>query len=134
MEGPPRRYALPMTLPESDDEIVLLHNPSCSKSRAAKSLLEARGIAYTERRYLDDPLTREELAELRRRLDRPVREWVRRGERAFSEAGLDAGAGDEALIDAIASAPILLERPIVVRGAQARVGRPPTDVLELLDE
>jgi len=117
----------------SRDELTLLHNPRCSKSREAKALLEARGVAFVERRYLEAPLSRAELADLSARLGRPAREWVRRKEVAFAEAGLAAGAGDEAILDAIAAHPILLERPILVRGARARVGRPPEAILALLD-
>ncbi len=123
-----------MTLPTSDDQVLLLHNPRCSKSRATAQLLEQRSVAFTERRYLDEPLTRAELVELGRRLDRPVREWIRSGERAFAEAGLDAGADDQRLLDALAASPALLQRPIVVRGDRARVGRPPGAVLELFDD
>jgi arsenate reductase len=119
-------------LPRTDDELLLLHNPRCSKSRAAKALLEERGARFAERRYLEDPLSRAELAELRARLGRPVAEWTRRGEAAFAEAGLAAGASDEALLDALAAHPVLLERPILLRGLRAVVGRPPERVLELL--
>ena len=122
-----------MALPTGDD-VLLLHNPRCSKSRTTKALLEEKGIAFTERLYLQDPLDASELAELAKRLGRPVREWTRKGESAFREAGLDAGAADAPLIEAIAGTPVLMERPIVVRGEQARVGRPPTDVLELFEE
>lgn len=119
-----------MPLPPSDTEILLLHNPKCSKSRAARALLEERGVAFVERRYLEEPLSREELQELGRRLDRPVREWLRAKE--AREAGVDPGADETALLDAMASRPILMERPILVRGARAVVGRPPEKVLELL--
>ncbi|MCA8979493.1 MAG: arsenate reductase (glutaredoxin) [Planctomycetes bacterium] len=112
--------------------VVFLHNPRCSKSRTVKSLLDEREVQYVERLYLEDPLSVEELAELRHLLDRPAREWIRSGEAAYAEAGLDAGAGEEAHLSAIAAHPILLERPIVVHGGEARVGRPPTAVLELL--
>lgn len=119
-----------MALPGSEDEILLLHNPRCSKSRAARALLEDRGIAFTERRYLDEPLSRDELVELARRLGRPVREWIRA--REAGEAGL-AGETDEAmLLAAMAREPVLMERPILVRGGRAVVGRPPEKVLELL--
>ncbi len=123
-----------MALPDSADELVLLHNPRCSKSRAARALLEERGVPFTERRYLEDALARDELEELERRLGRPVAEWVRRGEAAFAEAGLDATSDGKSLLDAIASHPILLERPIAVRGSRARVGRPPERILELLED
>jgi arsenate reductase len=119
-----------MPLPE-DDTLVLLHNPRCSKSRAARALLEERGVPFVERRYLEDVLSRSELGDLRGRLERPPAEWVRKGESAWAEAGLAAGASDEAILDAMESHPILIERPIAVRGRRAVVGRPPENVLEL---
>ena len=121
-----------MALPDAPDQLLLLHNPRCSKSRAARALLEQRGLPFEERRYLEEPLSADELLELRRRLDRPVAEWVRTGEAAYAEAGLDAGCDEQALLAALAAHPILLERPILVRGPRARVGRPPERVLELV--
>lgn len=119
-------------LPASDDELLLLHNPRCSKCRAARALLEERGVVFQERRYLEEPLSRAELEALRERLGAPVLAWTRTGEAAFAEAGLDAGASDEALLDALASHPSLLQRPVLVRGRRAVVGRPPEKLLELL--
>jgi arsenate reductase len=119
-------------LPRSDREIVLLHNPRCSKSRAAKALLEERGVAFTERRYLEEPLSHDELRDLAARLARPAAEWLRRGDEACAAAGLDAGSGEEDVLRAMAAHPILIERPIAVRGRRAVVGRPPERVLELL--
>jgi arsenate reductase len=84
------------------------------------------------RLYLEEPLSRAELAELRRALGRPAREWVRRGEAAFAAAGLSRGDDDDAVLGAIAAHPELLERPILVCGARAAVGRPPEQVLALL--
>jgi len=118
-----------MALPASDGELLLLHNPRCSKSRAARELLVERGVTFAERRYLDDPLSPAELAELAARLGRPPREWARRGEPAWT---LPDGAGDAEVLAAMAAHPILIERPILVRGARAIVGRPPERVLELL--
>jgi len=112
--------------------LLLIHNPRCSKSRAAKALLEERGAPFELRLYLEDPLSRDELAELRRRLGRPAREWVRRSEAAFSAAGLGPESGDDPVLDAIAQHPELLERPILVRGDRAVVGRPPETVLDLV--
>lgn len=120
-----------MALPEGE-KLLLLHNPRCSKSRAAKALLEERGADFALRLYLEEPLTRLELAELERRLGRPAREWIRRGEPAFAAAGLTAESEDPAVLDAIARHPELLERPILVRGRRAVVGRPPEQVLALL--
>ena len=114
------------------DEPVLYHNPNCSKSRAAKLLLEEHGIAFRVVEYLKDPLTRAELGDLARRLGSAPSEWVRRGEEAFKEAGLSADSADDELLDAIAAHPVLLERPVLVRGERAVVGRPPERVLELL--
>lgn len=119
-----------MTL--SKTEPTLLHNPRCSKSRATKALLEERGVTFHERLYLEEPLTVQELRDLRTRLDRAPLEWTRRGESAFADAGLSADSSDAEVLAAMTAHPILMERPILVVGDAARVGRPPEDVLALL--
>ncbi|MBW2272743.1 MAG: arsenate reductase (glutaredoxin) [Deltaproteobacteria bacterium] len=121
-----------MSLPQSDDETLLLHNPRCSKSRATLVLLQERGAPFSERCYLDEPLSVGELKDLQTRLGRAPSEWVRGGEAAFEEAGLSKDSSDDDLIAAMAREPILMERPIVVRGGRAVVGRPPEAVLEIL--
>ncbi len=121
-----------MPLPSSDQDVLLLHNPRCSKSRQVKALLEDRGVSFTERLYLEEPLSADELLELGRRLSRPLGEWTRSKERDYAESGLDASASDEAHATELAQRPILMERPILVVGTSARIGRPPEDVLELL--
>jgi arsenate reductase len=120
-----------MPLP-AGDTLLLLHNPRCSKSRAAKALLEERGARFELRLYLEDPLSKAELAELRRRLGHPARDWARRGEPAWAAAGLAKDSDDASILAAIAAHPELLERPILVRADRAVVGRPPETVLELL--
>jgi arsenate reductase len=120
-------------LPQDADAVLLLHHPGCSKSRAVKALLDEAGTPYAERLYLEQPLDADELAALAERLDRHPREWVRSGQAEFAAAGLDANATPEQLFAAMVAAPILMERPIVVRGEQARVGRPPVAVLELFE-
>jgi arsenate reductase len=120
-------------VPLAREGFVLLHNPRCSKSRQAKALLEERGVSFEERHYLDEPLSLNELEDLAERLGKPIGEWVRPKEAEFAEAGLDASSDASALLDAVAAHPILMERPILVAGARARVGRPPEDVLDLLD-
>jgi arsenate reductase (glutaredoxin) len=119
-------------LPDAPDALLLLHNPRCSKSRAARALLLERGVDFAERRYLEEPLTRQELADLALRLTAPPSLWIRRGEPAFAEAGLAGESSEERLLDALAAHPALLERPILIRGRRAVVGRPPERVLELL--
>jgi len=111
---------------------ILWHNPRCSKSRQTLALLQDRGITPDLRLYLQDPPTSAELVTLQRQLDRPVAEFIRRREPAFRTAGLTVASDDAALIAAIVRNPILLERPILVVGDKARVGRPPEAVLDLI--
>lgn len=122
-----------MRLPLSDDEILLLHNPNCSKSRATRALLEERGVDFETRRYLEDPLDRSELAELGRRLGKHAIEFMRTKQAEFEQARLSQDSPTTALLDAMAKAPILMERPILVRGNRAVIGRPPEEALSLLD-
>ena len=111
---------------------TLLHNPLCSKSRAAKALLDERKVAYEERRYLDRPLSGAELEALRKRLGLSAREWVRAGEPEYRQAGLTPEASDETILAAMARFPVLIERPILILPHGAVVGRPPDRVLTLL--
>ncbi len=107
---------------------LLLHNPRCSKSRAALALLQERGVALEVRDYQKEPLSLDELRILRMRLGLPVAEWLRWNE---DEAkGLDRGASDRELLEAMAAAPRLMQRPILVHGDDARVGRPGPEALE----
>jgi arsenate reductase len=107
-------------------------NASCSKCRTALSLLEAHDVKADTVRYLDEPPTVADLKRLMGQLgiDDP-RLMMRRGEPVYAELGLDDHAGD-ALLEAIARHPILLERPIFVVGERAVIARPPERVLELL--
>jgi arsenate reductase len=121
-----------MSLCQSHPGYVLIHNPRCSKSRAVLEILEQRGVAFEIRDYLERPLELKELEGLRLRLGLPVREWTRSGEEAFATEGLDDETSDAELMAAIVRHPILLQRPILVRGDRAKIGRPPEQVLELL--
>jgi arsenate reductase len=112
--------------------LLLLHNPRCSKSRAALALLEERGVEFRTREYLQEPLSRAELEELGGSLGKPASQWVRKKEKPFVELGLGADSSEEQLLDAIAENPILLERPILILGQKAVVGRPTEDLEELL--
>jgi arsenate reductase len=121
-----------MALTDTSTECVLIHNPRCSKSRRVNELLEERGVAFRERRYLEQPLSRAELEDLRGRLGEPAGAWVRRGEAAYREHGLGPESDDAAYFDAMKADPILVERPILVVGPRALVGRPPERALDLL--
>jgi arsenate reductase (glutaredoxin) len=113
--------------------VTIYHNPRCSKSRETLALLEARGINPRVIEYLKNPPDRATLSALLRKLGIPARELVRRKEAEFAALGLDAeGMTEDALIDAMASHPRLIERPIVVVDRRARIGRPPEAVLEIL--
>lgn len=128
----PRPRYRPMSRP-TDDSILLLHNPKCSKSRATLALLEQRGATFEIRLYLENPLGEDELRDLGRRLGRSAIEFTRTKQAEFAAAGLTRDSSGAEILAAIATTPILLERPIVVRGDRARIGRPPETVLELLD-
>jgi arsenate reductase len=109
-------------------------NPSCSKCRTAEGILREHNIDADFVRYLDTPPTREDLDRLMRLLgiDDP-RQMMRTGEDAYQAEGLDRpDATKDELLDAIVRHPILLERPIVVRGDKAVIARPPERLLELL--
>jgi arsenate reductase len=114
-------------------DVTLWHNPRCSKSRAAQAILDERGIDATVVRYLDEAPSRAELERVLGLLGTGDPTAIaRRGEDRWKELGLD-GADRDAVLDAMAANPILIERPILIRGDRAVVGRPPEKILELLD-
>jgi arsenate reductase len=112
-------------------DLTLWHNPRCSKSRAALALLTERGLQPTVRLYLKEPPTEDEIVELLRGLEVPAIGLVRTGERVFHDLDL-ADGDDTALVAAMAAHPILIERPILVAGRRAIIGRPPEKILDLL--
>jgi arsenate reductase len=112
---------------------LILHNPRCSKSRATLELLRAHGVEPEVRHYLESPLSVAELGAIVRALGLPAQAIVRTEEALWRELKPDlAGADDAALLAAIASHPVLLQRPIVRVGERAAIGRPPENVLALL--
>ncbi len=110
---------------------TLLHNPRCSKSRAARALLEDAGVEFDVREYLKQPLSAVELQDLHAKLGRPVAEWTRFAEAEAKDAGVSKGSGDAALLAAMAAHPKLMERPILIVGDRAIVGRPPEAIRDL---
>ncbi len=115
------------------DRITIYHNPRCSKSRQTMAVLEQKGIEPQVIEYLKHPPDRPTIQRLLKMLGmRPI-ELMRTKESAFAELGLDPQqSDDDTLIDAMVAHPILIERPIVVRGDKAKIGRPPEGVLEIL--
>jgi len=114
---------------------IIYHNPRCSKSRQTLTLLQERGVDVEIVEYLKEPLDVASLRALMQALGKPPRDAIRRGEAAFTELGLTTKLDDDdALLAAIAAQPVLLERPIVVVGRRAALGRPPENVLALLEE
>ncbi|TVP87830.1 MAG: arsenate reductase (glutaredoxin) [Thioalkalivibrio sp.] len=111
----------------------IYHNPRCSKSRAALALLREQGIAPEIVEYLKTPPDRATLEDLIAKLGISPRQLLRTGEAAYRELGLaDPELADERIIQAMVDHPKLIERPIVVRGGQARIGRPPERILEIV--
>jgi arsenate reductase (glutaredoxin) len=114
-------------------KVTIYHNPRCSKSRATLKLLEERGIEPDIVEYLKSPPDAATLKKLLRMLGLKPRELLRTGETAYDEAGLDdSSLNDEAVIAAMITHPILIERPIVVAGNRATIGRPPEKVLDII--
>jgi len=110
-------------------EVTIYHNPRCSKSRQTLALLEEQGIQPAVVEYLKTPPDAKTLRALLKKLGLGPRDILRKKE------AMDAGIADldgDALIEALVANPIAIERPIVVAGGKARLGRPPEQVLEIL--
>jgi len=116
------------------DDLVLYHNPSCSKSRGADALLSDRGLDYETVRYLNDPLGEDELKALLDKLEDPPEALVRK-DGYFRELGLapEDYTDRDSVAGLLAEHPRLMERPVVVKGDRAVIGRPPERVADLLD-
>jgi len=116
----------------ADEDLTVWFNPNCSKCRTVQGILTERGVDADYVRYLDQAPSRADIEAVLSRLgtDDPGT-IMRKGEPIYTELGL-AGAGRDALLDAMVAHPILIERPIVIRGDRAVIGRPPENVLELL--
>ncbi|MGH1444430.1 MAG: arsenate reductase (glutaredoxin) [Cognatishimia sp.] len=107
------------------------HNPRCSKSRETLALVEEKG-PVTIRKYLEDAPTEAEIREVLGMLGINAIDLIRKGEAEFKERGLSKDSSEDELIAAMVAVPKLVERPVVIAGGQARLGRPPASVLEIL--
>lgn len=114
-------------------DLVIYHNPRCSKSRQTLALLEEQGKTPQVVEYLKTPPDAATLKGILARLGKSPRDIMRRQEEPYKTLGLDNPAvSDDQLIAAMVEHPILIERPIVVAGDRAAIGRPPENVLSLL--
>ncbi len=114
--------------------LKIYHNPRCSKSRATLQLLRDRGLDPEVIEYLQTPPSAEELGDLLSLLGLEPRELARVKEGAYAEAGIgDTALGRDEVIAKMVANPSVIERPIVVCGDRAAIGRPPEKVLEILD-
>jgi arsenate reductase (glutaredoxin) len=112
---------------------TIYHNPRCSKSRATLALLLDRGVAPIVIEHLNTPPSAKELAALLVKLDMHPAELLRSGEEIFKTKVAGQRLTDAQLLAVMVENPILIERPIVVVGDRAVLGRPPENVLTLLD-
>ena len=113
--------------------VTIYHNPRCSKSRQTLALLEENGIQPDVVLYLDTPPDEATLKGLLSKLAITPRDLLRKGEQDYKDNNLrNPELSDQALIQAMINYPKLIERPIVVNGNKARIGRPPEAVLGIL--
>jgi arsenate reductase len=113
--------------------VTIYHNPQCSKSRQTLKLLEERGVEPKIIEYLKEPPTEPELKHVLKLLGLKPRELLRKKEVEYKKAKLDKpDLSDAEIVRAMVKYPRLIERPIVVSGTKAALGRPPENVLKIL--
>ena len=117
----------------SQDKLVIYHNPGCSKSRETLQILQDNNLSPEIVEYLDEPPTAQELTDIIAMLGIGARDLLRTTEQAYRDAELDDDSlSDDEIIEAICQYPTLLQRPIVVAGDKAIIGRPPIKVLDII--
>ena len=112
--------------------IVIYHNPRCSKSRETLEILETKKADYEVIKYLDVPIGEEKLSKIIKLLKIKPIELVRKNESIWKENFKHLDFTDEKLIQVMAKYPQLIERPIVINGNKATIGRPPKKILEII--
>lgn len=113
-------------------QLEILHNPRCSKSRQTLQLLTDNGSEPTIIEYLKEPLAAGELKSLASKLGLKPSQFLRKGE--YKKLDISIAETEEGIIQQMEQYPVLMERPIVINGDRARIGRPPEAVLEILNE
>jgi len=112
--------------------IMILHNPRCSKSRMGLEYLKEKGITPMIVKYLDKPLNFEELKQILKKLDLEPIQLIRQNEDFYKKEIKGKDYSNEELIHAMAENPKLIERPIVINGSKAVIGRPTEKIDEIL--
>jgi arsenate reductase len=113
--------------------VTIWHNPRCSKSRNAVTLLEEKGVEADVVKYLDTPPTKEELVAVLKMLGISARELMRTKEAIYKELNLKEETDEDKLIEAMVQNPKLIERPVVIKDGKAAIGRPIENIIDLLD-
>ena len=114
--------------------VTIYHNPDCGTSRNVLGLIRNTGEEPVIIEYLKTPPSRDQLKDLIRRMNKPVRDVLRRMGTPYDALGLDdPGLGDDQLLDAMMAHPILINRPIVVTPAGVKLCRPSETVLDMLE-
>ena len=114
-------------------KVMIYFNPRCRKSREALQIIKERDIEPEIRYYLDEPPSQAELAEILRKMGKRPRDIFRKSEPLYKDLGLkNKDLSDDVLLDYLHEYPILIERPIVVKGQRAVLGRPPEDVKKII--
>lgn len=111
-------------------DVEILHNPQCSKSRSTLELLKQNGITPKITEYLNDPISADRIEEISSNLGLKPSQFLRNGE--YAKLGITKAETEDGIVEQMAEHPILIERPIVINGNKARVGRPPELVLEII--
>lgn len=114
------------------ENITILHNPRCSKSRCAIDLLKEKQLSFEILDYMQHPLTKEELTGIIEKLGIHPEELIRKGEAEYKEHFKGKNLTDAEWIDAMLRFPKLIERPVVIKGIRAVIGRPTENILNIL--
>ncbi|WP_026703708.1 arsenate reductase (glutaredoxin) [Flavobacterium soli] len=112
--------------------IQILHNPRCGKSREGLALLEASGKEFEIIKYLENHPSKKELKEIIKKIGIKPLKLVRQNETIWKEEFKNKPLSDDEIIDAMIQHPILIERPIVINGNKAIIGRPPTAITTII--
>ena len=115
-------------------KVIIYHNPRWGKSRNSVGILDEQKIDYEIRKYLESPPSPFELKEISRKLNLKAKEFIRKGEEDYKILNLsdDQLNNDEAMFKIMSEFPKIIERPIVIKGDKACIGRPPENILEIL--